>query len=127
MNRAVAQKVRQFDTAGGAQLWIQNLQYGLGSSSPTQGNVGYALLGYGAYESTAMASTVTTGAKVAILGDFNQFLIADRVGMSVEYVPHVFGTLATPSAIPRGERGIFAYWRVGSGVLATNAFRVMLA
>lgn len=123
MNRAIAQKIRQFDTAGGAQLWIQNLQYGLGSAAPTQGNVGYALLGYGAYESSAMSSTLTTGQKVAVLGDFNQFLIADRVGLSVEYIPHVFGLT---TAMPRGERGIFAYWRVGSGVLVTNAFRTML-
>lgn len=123
MNRATAQKIRQFDTAGGAQLWIDNLQIGFDSRSPVQGNVGARLLGYGAYESSAMSSTYTTGQKIAVLGDFSQFLIADRVGLTTEYIPHVFGLT---TAMPRGERGVFAYWRVGSGVLVTNAFRVTL-
>jgi len=28
--------------------------------------------------------------------------------------------------LPSGERGIFAYWRVGSAALFTNAFRTFL-
>ena len=58
-----------------------------------------------------------------MLGDFNQFLIADRVGLSVEYVPHL---LSTGGPFPRGGRAYFAYWRTGSGVLVTNAFRTYL-
>ena len=128
-SRVTLQKFRQFDTAGGAQLWIQNLQYGLGRGgggslgSPTDGRVGYALLGWNAYAASGITSTLTTGNKVAVLGDFSQFLIADRVGLSVEYVPHL---LSTGGPFPRGGRAYFAYWRTGSGVLVTNAFRTYL-
>jgi HK97 family phage major capsid protein len=128
-SRIALQKFRQFDTAGGAQLWIQNLQYGLGRGGggslggPTDGRVGYALLGWNAYAASGITSTLTTGNKVAVLGDFQQFLIADRVGLSVEYIPHL---LSTGGPFPRGGRAYFAYWRTGSGVLFTNAFRTYL-
>jgi HK97 family phage major capsid protein len=127
-SRAALQKFRQFDTAGGAQLWIQNLQYGLGRSGGTlangnDGRVGYALLGWNAYAASGITSTLTTGTKPAVLGDFRQFLIADRVGLSVEYVPHL---LSTGGPFPRGGRAYFAYWRTGSGVLVTNAFRTYI-
>jgi HK97 family phage major capsid protein len=125
-SRAALQKFRQFDTAGGAQLWIQNLQYGLGQPvgfGSTNGRVGYALLGYNAYAASGVTSTLTTGTKPAVLGDFRQFLIVDRVGLSVEYVPHL---LSTSGPFPRGGRAFFAYWRTGSAVLFTNAFRTYL-
>lgn len=122
LNRSIAQKVRQFDTQGGAQLWIDNLRVGLDNQVPTPGNYGARLLGYGAYESSAMASTVTTGSKIAVIGDFKYYLIADRIGLSVELIPHMF---ATANNRPSGQRGLYAYWRNGAGVLATNAFRVL--
>jgi HK97 family phage major capsid protein len=122
MNRAIAQKIRQFDTAGGAQLWIDNLRVGLDNQVPAPGNYGARVLGYGAYESSAMSSTVTTGQKIIIMGDFSYYLIADRVGLSVELIPHIF---ATANNRPSGQRGLYAYWRNGAAVLATNAFRVL--
>jgi len=127
-SRAALQKFRQFDTAGGAQLWIQNLQYGLGRNGsgffgPTQGQVGYTLLGWPAYASSGITATLTTGNKVAVLGDFSQFLIVDRIGLSTEFIPHMFNVA---NNLPSGERGIFAYWRVGSAALFTNAFRTFL-
>jgi HK97 family phage major capsid protein len=122
-NRAQYQRVRQFDTAGGAQLWIDNLRLGLTNGVPTPGNVGASLLGYGAYESSAMISTATTSSgKILVLGDFRYYLIADRVGLSLEYIPHLFHT---SNNRPSGSRGIYAYWRTGAGVLSTNAFRVL--
>ena len=124
MNRAIAQKIRQFDTSGGASLWIDNLRVGLANQVPTPGSYGDGarVLGYGAYESSAMASTVTTGSKIIIMGDFSYYLIADRVGLSVELIPHMF---ATANNRPSGQRGLYAYWRNGAGVLATNAFRTI--
>lgn len=124
MNRAIAQLIRQFDTQGGAQLWIDNLRIGLANQVPTPGSYGDGarVLGYGAYESSAMSSTVTTGQKVLILGDFSYYLIADRVGLSVELIPHMF---ATANNRPSGQRGLYAYWRNGAGVLSTSAFKVL--
>lgn len=122
LNRFFAQKIRQFDTAGGAQLWIDNLRVGLNNEVPTPGNYGARLLGYGAYESSAMASSVTTGSKAIIFGDFSYYVIADRVGLSVELIPHMF---ATANNRPSGQRGLYAYWRNGAGAISTNAFRTL--
>lgn len=114
-NRAAFQKIRQFDTAGGASLWVQ-LQ---NSNPPT-------LLGYDAYEWSAYASTLTTsGSTILTIGDFNQFAIVDRIGMSVEFIPHLFGG---SNRFPTGERGLFMYWRNSSQVLtpgltANSAFQ----
>lgn len=80
------------------------------------------LLGSPKFEHSGMsAATTTTGAKVAVGGDFAQFRIVDRVGLTVELVPHLFGADGRPT----GQRGLYAYWRTGSGVLAENAFRYL--
>jgi HK97 family phage major capsid protein len=78
-------------------------------------------LGVPTYEWSAMASGSSTGTKLAVYGDFSQFVIADRVGMTVEIVQHLFGSNRRPT----GERGVFAYWRTGSKVVVPNAFRYL--
>lgn len=125
-NRFIAQKIRHFDTAGGAAAWNQGVQLvtGLPNQVPTPGSYGVDVLGYPAYESSGMAASIATGQLFAVLGDFRNYLIADRVGLSVELIPHMFDVTNNR---PTGQRGIYAYWRNGAGVLAANAFRVLKA
>lgn len=80
------------------------------------------LLGKPVYEAEAMDGVVnaTVDNFVAVFGDFSQFVIADRIGMTVETIPHLFGANGRPT----GQRGWFAHYRVGTGVTNTNAFRV---
>lgn len=64
--------------------------------------------------------TGTTGARnILIVGDFKQFVIAQRTGMSVELVPHLFHT---DNNRPSGQRGWFAHARVGSNTRVDTAF-----
>jgi predicted phage gp36 major capsid-like protein len=49
-------------------------------------------------------------------------VIVDRVGLSVEVIPHLVGTNHRPT----GQRGLYAYWRNGSKVVDANAFRALL-
>jgi HK97 family phage major capsid protein len=80
------------------------------------------LIGAPKIEWTALdASTVTVGTKVGLYGDFQNFLIADRIGMRAEIVGHLFGA----SRRPTGERGFFAMWRTATKVLVPNAFRYL--
>jgi HK97 family phage major capsid protein len=79
------------------------------------------IVGYDKVEWTSFVTTTTTGSKIAVFGDFRNFLIADRIGLSVELIPHLVGTNHRPT----GQRGLYAYWRVGSGVLVQNAFRYL--
>ncbi len=109
-NRAAFAKVRQFDTAGGASLWVQ-----LGAGNPSQ------LIEYPVAQYSAMSSTLTTtAATVMTIGDFSQFLILDRIGMNIELIPHLF---ATANNRPSGQRGLYAYWRNTSVVTAVTAFK----
>lgn len=70
--------------------------------------------------------STTTSAQTnhLVLGDFSQgFLIAQRAGMSVELVPHLFATNANR---PNGERGWLAWTRIGFDSIVDNAFRVLI-
>ena len=65
-----------------------------------------------------MTTATTTGSVVMIYGDFSQFLIYDRVGVSIEYIQNV----VDGSGVPTGQRGYVAHKRVGSDVTDINAF-----
>jgi HK97 family phage major capsid protein len=82
------------------------------------------LLGHPIVEASAMApaTTGTGAANLLVIGDFRQYLIVDRVGSTIELVPHLFGTTNNR---PTGQRGLFATKRVGGGSLVDNAFRLL--
>jgi HK97 family phage major capsid protein len=105
--------VRQFDTTGGTDLWVR-----LGAGLPPE------LIGYPAFEASAMDSTVTASGEnyLMVLGDFSNYVIANRIGFSVEAIPHLF---ATPNNRPSGQRGLYAYWRVGADSVNDSAFRML--
>lgn len=109
-NLAIINKTRQFDTAGGSAFWAN-----LGMGQPER------LLGAPIYESTTMVGTTTTGSKDLLVGDFSQYLIVDRIGMSVLYEPLLKGSNQRPT----GQAGWFAFWRVGADVSTASAFRVL--
>lgn len=110
-NKKVYNKVRQFDTAGGANLWAR-----IAEGRPSR------LVDFPVYEASAMVSTITATSKVLLLGDFKKFLIVDKIGMSVELIPHLFGTA---NNFPTGQRGLYAVWRNSSKVIDPNAFRLL--
>lgn len=110
-NVAIINAFRQLDTAGGASFWTN-----LGKGQPE------TLIGAPIYESTTMSSTKAVGSLEAIFGDFGQFLIVDRVGVSLIYEPLVKGT---GGIIPAGQAGWYMFWRTGSALSTVNAFRVM--
>ena len=97
----IGNAVRQFDTAGGAGMWER-----IGGDRPG------LLLGRPFVESEEMDSDGTAaGGEILVFGDFSQYVIADRIGMNVELIPHLFQTTAN---LPSGERGLFAYFRSGA-------------
>lgn len=118
-NRGIYNVVRGIDTAGGAALWLYIAQ-GLATQAPAPGNTGATLLGRGAWEASAMQATIVNATKIMIVGDFNYFLILDRIGLHVELIPFLFG--AAQGNLPVGQRGIYAWWRNTSKVLSASAF-----
>ena len=79
------------------------------------------LIGYPAHKASGMDATVTALATnlVMILGDWNNYVIADRIGMTLELVPHLFATAANR---PSGERGLYGYARTGADSVNDAAF-----
>lgn len=115
-SRTVYNLIRHFATNNGPDLWVR-IAEGLAKG----GNTGQTLLGYAANEASAMDNTIVSGKKILVLGDFNYFVIVDRIGLQMELVPHLFGG----SGRPTGQRGYFAYWRNNAAVLSANAFRTL--
>ena len=111
-NRAIYNDVRNFDTTGGAQLWER-----IGADMPA------LLLGRPAYESEDMDGVIaTTNDYILVFGDFDNYVIADRIGMTVEFIPHLFHTA---NNLPSGQRGWWAHYRVGADVVNNGAFRLL--
>ena len=87
------------------------------------------LIGYPAYESSDMDSALPNAAVTAdnfglLFGDFAQaYYIVDRVGLSIELVPHLFHTTTNR---PSGMRGFLAWFRTGGEVVNSKAV-VMLS
>jgi HK97 family phage major capsid protein len=110
-NVAIINAFRQLDTAGGASFWTN-----LGKGQPE------TLLGAPIYESTTMSGTKSVGSLEAIFGDFQQYVICDRVGVSMIYEPLVKDTT---TGRPTGQAAWAMFWRFGAQVSTPNAFRVM--
>lgn len=102
--------VRALSTGSdGGDLWVR-----LASGQPSE------LLGYPAHEASAMDALGTASGRVLLFGDFSQFLIVDRLGMTVELNPHIVGANGRWT----GQRAVVAVWRNSSLILVDNAFRV---
>ncbi|MFD9192988.1 phage major capsid protein [Streptomyces phaeochromogenes] len=114
-NRAIYNLIRQFDTSGGAQLWER-----IGADVPPQ------LVGRPALEAEDMDGAFNVAATannyILAFGDLQSYVIADRVGMTVEFIPHLF---ATGNNRPSGSRGWYAYYRVGADVVNDGALRLL--
>lgn len=115
-NKVWYNKIRQFDTAGGAGLWER-----IGAAMPPQ------LLGYNAFESSDMDGVLPNAGATAdnfgiLFGDFSNYVIVDRVGLSVELVPHLF---ATGNNRPSGQRGFYANWRTGADSVNDAGIKVL--
>jgi HK97 family phage major capsid protein len=64
----------------------------------------------------------TTAANLLIVGDFKNLLIAQRAGMTIEPVPLLFDP---STGRPTGQRGFFAWARIGSNSVNDNGFRML--
>ncbi len=112
-NLGTLNTIRQFETTNGALKF------------PGAQEVPANLLGRPLHEVSNMDGvinpTATENNYVLIYGDFSNYVVVDRIGTTVELVPHVFGANGRPT----GERGLFMHRRVGGDVVNANAFRLL--
>lgn len=110
-NLAIYNAIRQLGTTYDAFL------------SDMTGGTPPQILGRPAYESSDMDGTYGSGENYCLIyGDFQNYVIYDRIGMSVELIPHVFGTT---NNYPTGQRGFYAHWRVGADSRNDDAFALL--
>jgi len=112
------------------QLGTANVYHGYTVSLPDEWMA--SLFNKPVDESPYMPDTTTwttTAEGQAIVGDFSNFIIARNGGMSVELIPQLFQqqTAGTGVGFPTGQRGLFAYARIGSDVANAGAFRLLVA
>jgi HK97 family phage major capsid protein len=114
MSVDVNNRIRQFGTANVYHAYTENLPAEWADT----------LFGKAVYESPYFPDfTGTTGKEHRlVVGDFSNYVIARRGGMSVELVPHIFGTTNNR---PTGQRGWFAWARIGGNSVNDNAFRLL--
>jgi len=67
-------------------------------------------------------ATTTTARNLLTVGDFSNYILAQRAGMSVEVVQHV---VDVTNNRPTGERALFAWARVGADSVLDTAFRML--
>lgn len=120
MNVAVNNAIRQLGAANVYHAYTVNLPQGAVEE----------LFQRPVYESPYMpvTTTVTTATEgYAIVGDFSNFVVARRGGMSVELIPQIFQQATAGSAygMPTGQRGWFAYSRIGSSSANDLGFRLL--
>lgn len=89
------------------------------------------LFNRGVHESPYMpdATTSTTAPDgLAIVGDWQNFVIARNGGMTTEFIPTLVQQVTAGSgpALPTGQRAWFAYARIGSNSVNDLAFRLLV-
>jgi HK97 family phage major capsid protein len=77
------------------------------------GNTGLKIKGYPVYESFSIPVTLTTQLAWGAFCDPKTFVIVDRVGMDVEFIPVIFGS--GQGNMATGQRALYAYWRNACG------------
>jgi HK97 family phage major capsid protein len=83
------------------------------------------MLNWDLYEASSMDGTIAAGATadyVLLAGSFSKgYMITDRIGTTIELVPHLFGA----SQRPTGQRGFYLHFRTGAKVIVPAAFALM--
>jgi HK97 family phage major capsid protein len=117
MSVDVNNKLRQLGTANVFHAYSVNL--------PTEWADQF--FGKQTYESPYMPDTTTStsaNSGLAVVGDFRAgYKIARRAGMQIELIPHMFHTSTN---LPRGQRGWFAWARLGANSVNDLAFRLLV-
>ena len=114
MSTGVENEIRKFAASSDGAYYTVNL---------AEGGIGN-LFGRPVYTTDyAPDYTATTGAaNICVVGDFSNFVVAQRAGMTVELVPHLFDVTNNR---PTGQRGFYAVARHGYDSVNDNGFRLL--
>lgn len=132
LSAAISARFRATTTyAAHPSTWDTAFRFvGTNSTEPEQfsGGRGGDFLGRPKVEWSAVGTQwTTTSGTIMVAGDFSNYLIADRLGITAELIPHLFsGNTAGGIGWPTGQRGLYVYGRTGAAVTVANAFRALV-
>ena len=107
MGRATIRAFQALETTGGQLFGGQYYnRVGYPNTNPV-GNTGQTLLSYPINEVPSAPTGTTSDYIIAALIDPKSYYIIERVGMTVEVIPHLWAN----AALPLGQRAIYAWWR----------------
>jgi HK97 family phage major capsid protein len=108
MNRANIRKFQAVETTGG-QLFGGSIYFpSVGQVNlATDGNTGLRLLGYPINESPSLPTATTTTITAGTLLNPQSYVIVDRVGLSVQFIPFIFNS----SALATGQQALYFLYR----------------
>jgi HK97 family phage major capsid protein len=112
-NLSIINSLRQFETTNGA------LKFPALQDNPAM------LLSRTMYENSNMDGTLDAAATannyLLLYGAMENFVIVDRIGSTLELVPHLVGSNRRPT----GQLGALLWFRTGSNVVVPQAFRLL--
>jgi hypothetical protein len=120
-NRVNIRKAQSLETTGGKLFG--------GSQYPSVGNVavdgagntGLRLLGYPVNESPSLPTATTTTITAMTLVNVNSYVIVDRIGLSVQFIPFIFNS----SALATGQQALYFLYRNTAKPINVDAGRTL--
>jgi HK97 family phage major capsid protein len=108
-NLAIIHKIAAFETTNGAKEF----------PGVSEGR----LLNRDLIELSNLDGVIDVGAEnyCLLYGDFQNFIIVDRIGATLELIPNLVGAAQRPT----GQRGALLWFRTGSDAPVFNAFRLL--
>ena len=121
LNRLSVRRFQSLETTGGKLFG--------GSQYPAVGNVlrdragntGLTLLGYPVNESPSLPTAQTANIVIGTLLNVDSYVIVDRIGMQVQFIPFIFNS----SALATGQQALYFMWRNFAKPINVDAGRTL--
>lgn len=121
MNRLNIRKFQTVETTGGKLFGGQQYQSVGVPEIDRAGNTGLRLLGYAVNESPSLPTATTTTITIGTLLSPNSYVIVERIGMSVQFIPFIFNS----SALATGQQALYFMYRNHAAPLNLDAGRTL--
>jgi HK97 family phage major capsid protein len=121
-NRTNIRKIQSLETTGG-KLFGGSIYFpSVGAVDVERtGNTGLRLLGYPVNESPSLPTATTTTITIGTLLNPNQYVIVDRIGLSVQFIPFIMNS----SSLATGQQALYFLYRNDARPLNVDAGRTL--
>ena len=121
MNRVNIRKAQSLETTGG-KLFGGSQYPSVGNAALSGvGNTGLRLLGYPVNESPSLPTATTTTITAATLANVASYVIVDRIGLSVQFIPFIINS----SALATGQQALYFLYRNHAAPINVDAGRTL--